>query len=181
MATADGDSDTKLEKLESGVHDMNLKEEEQDDDMDSIPVAQPVKKEQSASVSGPTSQAGTGTPSSTKRQSRSPVKSESMAQSPVVKPEEEETIGGDIEVKVEDGRPKLSRKKSTKVEKRPPPLFFDYEDKTTEATSTFNILTDCTYANKQLGTTEHALECDCAEEWGKSPPFSIAPYMEFVL
>ncbi|KAI7517432.1 hypothetical protein KC331_g21708, partial [Hortaea werneckii] len=26
-------------------------------------------------------------------------------------------------------------------------------------------MSECTYANKYLGTTEHALECDCAEEW----------------
>lgn len=169
MAETDGAPEMKQEKLASDVREMNLKEEEGDVDMDSIPVAQSVKEESLAPTSGPDSRLGTGTPSSIKRQSRSPVKNESMAQSPAVKSDEEETIGGDIELKVEDGRPKLSRKKSTKVEKRPPQLFFDYEDKTTEATSTFSILTECNYANKYLGTTEHALECDCAEEWGESP------------
>ena len=92
-----------------------------------------------------------------------------MAQSPAVK-SDEEVVGGDIELKLEPGKPpKLQRKSSHKVERRPPPLFFDYEDMTAAATSTFGVITECNYANKYLGTTEHALECDCAEEWGKSP------------
>ncbi|KAF2478571.1 hypothetical protein BDY17DRAFT_313879 [Neohortaea acidophila] len=75
-------------------------------------------------------------------------------------------VGGDIELKLEPGKPpKLQRKASQKVERRLPPLFFDYENKTAEATSAFTVLSECVYANKYLGTTEHALECDCAEEW----------------
>ena len=99
--------------------------------------------------------------------SQSPIKSQSAAHSPQVKSDDEETIGGEITVKVEPGQaPKLSRKSSQKVVQRPPQLFLDHEDKTEEATSAFEVITDCTYANKYIGTTDHALECECQEEWG---------------
>lgn len=163
------------EGLESDVRGITLKEEENGDvDMDTIPVTHPVKSERSASVAGEDlTTTGPNTPRSTKKASRSPIKSEQMAQSPAVK-HDEEMVGGDIELKLEPGKPpKLQRKASQKVERRPPPLFFDYENKTAEATSAFTVLSECVYANKYLGTTEHALECDCAEEWGKSQPAKI--------
>ena len=103
-----------------------------------------------------------------KRPSRSPVKSQSVTQSPMPKVEKEELIGGDVTLKQEPGKaPKLSRSTSHKVEKRPPPLFTDYPDATADATKTFQVIPDCTYANKYLGSTDPALECDCAEEWGE--------------
>lgn len=155
------------EKLESEVRDMNIKEEGDEDTMDSIPVSQPVKKERSLSISGDDLPVPSATPRSAKKQSRSPIKNENMAHSPVVKTDEE-VVGGDIELKLEPGKPpKLQRKSSHKVERRPPTLFFDHEDKTAQASSAYFTLAECIYANKYLGTTEHALECDCAEEWGK--------------
>ena len=170
MASPGEDSDTKGGALENTVEDMKLKEEDEDVEMDTIAVAEPV--EQGAEVDGqdtrgPASRPGSGTP---KKQSRSPMKSESMSQSPAVK-DDEETLGGDVTLKLEPGRPpKLQRTTSRKIERRPPPLFWDHEDKTDEATSTFSLLERCIYANKYMGSTEAALECDCAEEWGKLPP-----------
>lgn len=153
---------TKHERLESEVRDMKLKEEDSDVDMDTVA---PADSEDEASASA----SGAATPSGIKRQSRSPTKRQRFMDSPATKFEEEETIGGEVTLKLEPGKPpKLARSTSHKVEKRPAPLFFDYEDKTPEARKTFDILEQCTYANKYLGTTEHALECDCAEEWGKS-------------
>lgn len=49
----------------------------------------------------------------------------------------------------------------------PVSLFDEMPDSTMEARSTFSLMETCTYANKYLGYTEHAMECDCAEEWGK--------------
>lgn len=167
MADTADESDMKQEGLESEVKDMNIKEEG-DMDVDTIALAEVQPKERSASRGD-----GMSTPGSVKRKSRSPTKAESMAQSPAVKVEEDDTTrtGGEVELRLEPGKPPiLQRKKSQKIERRPPPLFNDYQDKTAEATSTFSTLTECTYANKYLGTTEHALECDCAEEWGKWPP-----------
>lgn len=98
---------------------------------------------------------------------------ESPNQSPQVKKAEpeggfEEKIGGDITIKLEPGQPpKLARSSSQKVVARPPQLFLDLPDCTAEAISTFEVLENCNYANKYMGYTEHAMECDCAEEWGK--------------
>lgn len=153
-------------QLASDVEDMRLKEEDADVNMEDVPPTDPVKEEASA----PTSRTGSamGTPLGSKRQSRSPTKRESTLDSPAPKSEDEETVGGEVTLKLEPGKPpKLARSTSHKVERRAPQLFDDYEDKTNEAKSTFSILTECTYANKYLGTTEHALECDCVEEWGK--------------
>lgn len=112
------------------------------------------------------------------------VKSRSQSQSPVKKEEgegrddkdadEEEKVGGDITVRLEPGEPpKLARSSSQKVVPRPPQLFSDLPDSTGEARSTFEVMKTCTYANKYMGYTEHAMECDCVEEWGKlfSCPF----------
>ncbi|KAK3615546.1 histone methyltransferase set2 [Elasticomyces elasticus] len=156
------DGDEVKQETVASLQDMHLKEEDGDDDvdMDTITVAQPTKN-----LSTSASEAGDATPTISKRPSRSPVKTNGMAPSPAPKMEQE-TVGGGVTLKLEPGKaPKLARTTSTKVERRPPALFFDYEDKTAEATSVFTVLPECTYANKHLGTTETALECDCAEEW----------------
>lgn len=160
------DRDVKATRLESEVRGMKLKEEDADTDMNGDDSPPMVKEESSAPGSG------VATPTALKRSSRSPIKMQSTVNSPAVKSDDQETIGGDVTLKLEPGKPpKLSRSVSHKVEKRPPQLFLEYEDKTAEATSTFDILPVCTYANKYLGTTEHALECDCSEEWGKQYPY----------
>ncbi|KAJ4289551.1 histone methyltransferase set2 [Kalmusia sp. IMI 367209] len=104
------------------------------------------------------------------------VKSRSKSQSPVKQlpsgpstPDadaHEEVLGGEITLKMEPGKaPKLSRTASQKILSRPPLLYRHLPDVTQEAKATFDVLLECTYANKHLGTTEHALECDCSEEW----------------
>lgn len=81
--------------------------------------------------------------------------------------EDEKKVGGDVTVKLEPGKqPKLSRSHSQKVAARPPQLFLDLPDRTDEACATFDKLEACTYSNKYLGYTEHAMECDCTEGWG---------------
>lgn len=114
---------------------------------------------------------GTNTPRSLtlKSSSSSPVKSTTSAQSPDMDTEKkEETIGGDITVKLEPGKPpKLSRSSSQKITSRPAPLFDDYPNHTDEAKSSFQVILECAYSNKSTGSTEHAMDCDCADEWGK--------------
>lgn len=101
--------------------------------------------------------------------SESPADYLNASHSAVVKPGEVETIGGDITVTVEPGKaPKISRKASQKIIAQPPTLLSHLPDATDEATSSFDILTDCHYASRSLGSTEQALECDCSEEWGMS-------------
>lgn len=68
------------------------------------------------------------------------------------------------------GKPRLSRKSSQKATSRDPPMFDDYPDMTSEACKAFQVIPDCLYGSKHLGSTEHdAFDCDCREEWRTSP------------
>lgn len=91
----------------------------------------------------------------------------------------EEIVGGDITVKLEPGKaPKLARSSLKKILSRPPLLYLDLPDATPEALQSFDVIEDCNYANKYLGTTDHALECDCSEEWGKyTQLFTLPPQL----
>ncbi|QDS76685.1 hypothetical protein FKW77_000366 [Venturia effusa] len=117
------------------------------------------------------SPSATSTPGSDLRTSKnlrsdmqSAPKAESGSQTPVDK--RETTVSGEISVKLEPGRPpKLTRNASQKVVSRAPPLFTDEPDVYDEATKTFEVLPACTYAAKWLGSTEHAMDCDCRELW----------------
>ena len=67
--------------------------------------------------------------------------------------------------------PKLSRKSSSKAVSRTPLLFDHLPDVTEESMTAFQVIPDCLYGSKNMGSSEHdALDCDCAEEWRKSPP-----------
>jgi hypothetical protein len=84
-----------------------------------------------------------------------------------IKSDEEEVLASDISLKLEPGKPpKIARTSSKKVPVRPPPSYLHLEDATAEARRTFDVLTHCSYANKTLGASEPAWECDCTEEWG---------------
>jgi len=109
-------------------------------------------------------------------QSQSPTKKEGGEEREDKDADEEEKVGGDITVRLEPGQPpKLARSSSQKVVPRPPQLFLDLPDSTEEARSTFEVMETCTYANKNMGYTEHAMECDCAEEWGKLFSYPFVP------
>lgn len=107
----------------------------------------------------------------------SSVRSKSSTQSPVRasrSPEDsdvsgtEKIVGGEVIVKMEPGQPpKLARSSSHKIPSRPAQLFSDYESKTEEAKGVFEVIPTCTYSFKYMGATEHGMDCDCSEEWGK--------------
>ncbi|KAF2084684.1 hypothetical protein K490DRAFT_75642 [Saccharata proteae CBS 121410] len=83
-----------------------------------------------------------------------------------IKSDQEETVGGDIMVKMEPGKaPKLARATTKKVVSRPAPLFLDHPDATTEAVASFDLIPDCSYGNKSMGYAENAYECECPSEW----------------
>jgi hypothetical protein len=99
--------------------------------------------------------------------SPSTVKSRATSTSSVDKKEIVERPN-ETPVKIEHLDPgKPSRSASQKTLLRSAPLFDHLEDATMEAARSFAVLEACTYANKFLGYTEHAMECDCNEEWGK--------------
>ncbi|KAI0128539.1 hypothetical protein BJ170DRAFT_333302 [Xylariales sp. AK1849] len=63
--------------------------------------------------------------------------------------------------------PKLSRKASQRMASRPAPILFDdLPDVTAESCSHFQLIPDCLYGSKSLGSSAHdTLDCDCNEEW----------------
>lgn len=123
----------------------------------------------------------TSSAAKSRSQSRSPVKKEEDEEQKGENVDDEEKVGGDITVRLEPGQPpKLARSTSQKVVPRPPPLFLDLPDSTEEARSSFEVMETCTYANKSMGYTEHAMECDCAEEWGKLFFFPLFFFLFFL-
>ncbi|ETI26330.1 hypothetical protein G647_03107 [Cladophialophora carrionii CBS 160.54] len=80
-------------------------------------------------------------------------------------------------IKPEPKAPSKPTKGSRAASKLPPrvaPLFDHLPDATSEATSTFTVLDACTYQNKYLGFSEHALDCDCSEEWDPATKQNLA-------
>lgn len=102
-----------------------------------------------------------------KMESGSESKSRQEKSSPSLE-KHEEVIGGDVTVKLEPGQPpKLTRSTSQRIVAGPSQLFDDKPSKTAESKSHFQLIAECTYANKHLGYTEHgSMDCDCTEEWG---------------
>ena len=81
----------------------------------------------------------------------------------------EEIVGGEVVVKMEPGQPpKLARSSSQKIPSRPAQNFNDHVSKTEESKSVFEVIPACVYSNKHMGATEHGMDCDCSEEWGKA-------------
>lgn len=128
----------------------------------------PLKKELSADANTPITTPG-----------RTPTSDSPVKDDPEMK---QETVGGDIVVKQEPGQPaKLSRSSSQKIVPRPPQLFSHLPDSTADALATFEQIDACWYANKYMGYTEHAMECDCAEEWGTYSLFIRVYFLVFLV
>lgn len=156
---SDDTQEVKPEAVDTALSDMKL-EESEDGVVDSI------------DVDGTTEH--TITPTETKISRSSSLEQSASGTSTVQTPksevnENEEILGSEIALKVEAGKaPKLSRKASQKVVSRPAPLFGHFPDATVEAVATFQVIRDCIYGSKYMGSSEHdALGCDCSEEWRK--------------
>ncbi|KAB2573008.1 WW/Rsp5/WWP [Lasiodiplodia theobromae] len=163
---SDSDADSKASRLEPEVRDMKLEPDTPAEDGDADVVKQSVEEDGKGRVAvTPNGHAASPGQAAASR-TQTPIKSERSSGSPGQASEREEILGGDITVKMEPGKgPKLARSTSQKFVSRPPPLYLDHENKTEEAKETFDVIESCTYGNKSMGQTEHALECDCAEEW----------------
>ena len=154
--------------VEQGIKEMKIKGEISSDEevYDTIRVACLGDGESSVSSTGNNSPVRTNT--STTQSPKKKVHNHPTSPTPIYK-ENEEIRGSETLVKMEPGQPpKLARVSTQKVMVRSPQLFHDYEDKTQEAKSVFEVITQCSYSAKYLGATEHAMDCDCAEEWGKT-------------
>ena len=156
------------EAMESGLQDMKLDTGTSSSDDEPLNNVRRIRAMKVGSVNS--SVADSPKKPSSKSTSRSPTKLQSSAPSPITgKGEHEEIIEGGVNLKMEPGQaPKLSRSTSQKTVARPPKLFDNLPDATLRATTSFEVIQDCIYAAKYLGSSEHdGLECDCVEEWGR--------------
>lgn len=107
----------------------------------------PVKNERSASIP---------TPSDSKHGSQSPTGSHNGVKS----------RSGSADTPSSTKPPGLSRKASQKAVAREPILFSHLPDVTLESHSHFQLIPDCLYGSKHLGSTDNdSLDCECREEW----------------
>ncbi|KAL8705012.1 MAG: hypothetical protein Q9201_001857 [Fulgogasparrea decipioides] len=113
---------------------------------------------------------------SRRRSLESPKKLGSSSHSSAVStPKTEEIIPSTVTLKQQPGQPpKLARSTSQKVVSRNPPLFHEYASKTVEAKDTFQVIPGCIYSSKAIGATDHAMDCECAEEWDVSAQVNTA-------
>ncbi|KAI4208045.1 MAG: hypothetical protein LQ346_000209 [Caloplaca aetnensis] len=107
---------------------------------------------------------------------QSPRKHGGSPQSSTVStPRSEDIIPGSVSLKQQPGQhPKLARSTSQKVTPRAPPTYHDYPNKTEEAKGTFHAISGCIYSSKAIGATDHAMDCECAEEWDPSTQVNAA-------
>jgi histone-lysine N-methyltransferase SETD2 len=90
---------------------------------------------------------------------------------PSMSPDDAKSAADGTSIPENGTAPKLSRKPSQKLSRGPPPLFDHLPDATENACSTFQVINDCLYGSKNMGSSDHdALDCDCAEEWRKLAP-----------
>ena len=115
--------------------------------------------------------------------SQSPSKTDLPINSPSTGSEKhEEVVGGDVTVKLEPGQPpKLARSSSQMILSKPAPLFHHHPSKTEESKNTFQVLEQCSYTSKYIGSTEHgSMDCDCTEEWGKSTLYACGSIYVYI-
>lgn len=168
---AEPEPEKKAAQLAPELRDMKIEEASHPEEGGDIgEVAAQVKAEENdepatAPITIPSRPASNSPSRSSKGSSKSPT--DSTSSSPDNR-EREEIVGGDITLKMEPGKaPKLARTAAKKVVSRPPPLYLDLKDVSEDAKNTFVVIPECSYANKSLGFTECAYECDCSEEWGE--------------
>ena len=127
-----------------------------------------INKREASTSNGTSPSTDIGLKSST----QSPKKNGYMSEVSTPVDRDHEVVGGEVTVSQEPGQPpKLSRTSTQKIKARAPPLFLDSEDRTRESQSRFDMISECSYTNRYIGSTEHgSMDCDCVEEWGKTFP-----------
>ncbi|KAK5101357.1 histone methyltransferase set2 [Lithohypha guttulata] len=119
----------------------------------------------------------TSTPASTSN--KSDIQHSSFAQ--IAKTEPETEIKPEVDTSFKSESPKMAAlisKKGIRTSKKNPPrvapLFDHLPDARDEANSAYTVIDSCIYQNKYLGYTEHAMECDCSEEWDSATKSNLA-------
>ncbi|KAJ5095095.1 hypothetical protein N7532_007386 [Penicillium argentinense] len=102
-----------------------------------------------------------------------PSSPSSMALSHLSDPSDGDKSDGDKKSPPQEPTPtKPSRTPSQKDVQRQ--IFDHLPDSTQDALATFEQIDTSWYANKYMGQTEHAMECDCAEEWDPESQKNLA-------
>lgn len=71
--------------------------------------------------------------------------------------------------------PQLSRKASRKSAPQEPKLCTDLPDVTQDACKAFQVIPDCLYGSKHLGSTDNdSFDCECREDWRTYPDLSFS-------
>jgi [histone H3]-lysine36 N-trimethyltransferase len=105
---------------------------------------------------------------SSRSSSSASIKSRATSASSIEKRDIKESSSAEASLSTEPTKfSKLVRAAPQKLVAGTVPLVDDLPDATMDAKRTFALMESCTYSNKFLGYTEHAMECDCPEEWGK--------------
>lgn len=100
--------------------------------------------------------------------SASPNNSKMDSRGTSMSPDDTKSAGETAATPDHASAPKLSRKSSQKPVRSPPTLFDHLPDVTAQACSTFQVINDCLYGSRNMGSSDHdALDCDCTEEWRK--------------
>lgn len=77
------------------------------------------------------------------------------------------------------GKPRSTRKSSHKTVEPEYQLFDHLPNVTDDSCKGFQVIRDCLYGSKHLGSTDHdALDCDCADEW-RTFVFFLSPSFSF--
>ncbi|VBB86748.1 Putative histone-lysine N-methyltransferase, H3 lysine-36 specific SET2 [Podospora comata] len=98
--------------------------------------------------------------------SASPNNSKMDSRGTSMSPDDTKSAGETAATPDHASAPKLSRKSSQKPVRSPPTLFDHLPDVTAQACSTFQVINDCLYGSRNMGSSDHdALDCDCTEEW----------------
>lgn len=95
---------------------------------------------------------------------------EDDVQSPALSHDGPKSRSDSVETSNSQKPPKLSRKTSQKNDQPPrePVLYGDLPDVTEDSCKAFQVIPDCLYGSKHLGSTDNdAFDCDCREEWRK--------------
>ena len=166
MASRDDKQVNRLEAVKGEIKDLKLEDSEFDDGASQLVSLGDTGEHGSLASKHTTSARSSRSPTKKEPAFKDHVKSETDSKLEIDK--NQDVIGGEILVKSEPGKPpKLSRAPSQKVTSRAPQLFADHEDKTKEATGTFEVIPTCVYASKYIGYTDLSMDCECVEEWGE--------------
>ena len=163
------------DQVEEAIEDLKIKSESSDEEEATITLSDPKCNTASAELESPLSDDMPGKRIPMKKTSKihTPKTPQPSAtpKTPKVEMDQarEELIGGEITVKLEEGKPpKLARNSTKKIAAAPVVTFDDLPNKTDEATQGFDVIRDNIYANKSIGRTDEDIyECECEEEWGK--------------